>query len=209
MTIRQVHDPVELERMVHSMGKQSLSPILDPGKNDFTAANSFWLVAEAEGVPQMIGGVRVDDLRDLDIRTYWQRSLGRVFGQIPEPLEPKIPFTSVSGKIAYFGDLYSAGRSGLGRTGRDNLRLFTTVGHYLTHLEFSPDVTYCFVRDVDVQRGTPAVYGFLELSPFLYQWGSDPYPSGCPEWIAFTRKDQVHALMASAKRFIEESTRRK
>lgn len=201
LKIRQEFDQEKVAHILKDMGKEFLSPILDPSKNDFTPANSFWLIAEDDGKPVIAGGVRFDDLRDVDVRKYWDRMLFRLFGQRPSPEVLDFPTNVLSERIAYFGDLWAVKGIGLSKIGRANLRLFTGVGHYLTQLEFEPDVTYCFVQDRDVQRGTPAVYGFLELWPFLYSWDKDPYPAGCPEWIACTHKKQFPQLMASLRRF--------
>lgn len=207
LTVRQVTDPSEVRRILGVMDKGFLSPVLDPDKNDFTPANSFWLVGERDGEPVLAGGVRVDDLRSVDVRSYWERMLTRTFGQKPLPGQAGFPDDVISGKVAYFGDLLSRNNMGLGRSGRDKLRLFTGIGHYLTQAEFSPDVTYCFVRDQDVMRGTPSVYGFLEVCPFLYEWENDPYPSGYPEWIACTRKAQFPQLLESLRRLTAELAR--
>ncbi|MEP4708715.1 hypothetical protein [Pseudophaeobacter sp.] len=205
MTVRQVTDPDEVKEILARMEKGFLSPVLDPAKNDFTPANSFWLVGERGGEPVLAGGVRLDDLRHLDVRSYWGRMLERTFEQAPVPHRATFPSDLLFGKVAYFGDLLSRGSAGLGKGGRDKLRLFTGIGHYLTQAEFSPDVTYCFLRDQDVMRGTHNVYGFMEICPFMYRWDSDPYPSGFPEWIACTRQGQFPQLMESLRRFTEES----
>lgn len=204
MTVRQVTDPDEVRCVLGKMDKGFLSPVLDPDKNDFTPANSFWLVAERDGDPVLAGGVRFDDLRDVDVKSYWSRMLTRAFGQTPMPGHAEFPGDLLFGRVAYFGDLLSRSAAGLGGGGRDKLRLFTGIGHYLTQAEFSPDVTYCFVRDRDVMRGTPSVYGFLEVCPFMYHWDRNPYPSGYPEWIACTKRAQFPQLLESLRRFTGE-----
>ncbi|MDO6523242.1 hypothetical protein Q4578_16720 [Shimia thalassica] len=209
LSIRQEFDLDAIPRILSDMGKEYVSPILDPSKNDFTPSNCFWLVAEDDGKPVMVGGVRLDDLGQLDVKKFWARMLARTFGE--EPAAQYLPFPPdvLTGRIAYFGDLFSIAGNGLTRAGRERLRLFTTVGHYLTQLEFRPNATYSFIQDRDIARGTPALYGFLDLHPFLYSWDVDPYPAGCPEWIACTPQDRMPYLMAGVHRFIEGLARRK
>lgn len=202
MTVSTINEPDEVYRILKDMGKEFVSPILDPKMNDFTPANAFWLVAEKDGEPLIAGGVRFDDLRDLSVQKYWDRMLSRVFGQRPMPANYTFPSHVLQGRIAYFGDLFSKNTGGMSRHARRNLRLFTGIGHYMAHREFDPDVTYCFVQDRDVQRGTPLSYGFLENHPFFYDWDTDPYPAGYPEWISCTRRAQVQQLMGSLERVI-------
>jgi len=210
LTIRQEFDPEVVRPILRGMDKGYLSPILDPDKNDFTPANGFWLIAELDGVPQMAGGVRFDDLRGVDVSEYWSRMLRRAFDEAPIPSGDVFPPGLVSGRVAYFGDLLSRRRVGLGAGGLDMLRLFTGIGHFLTQQAFDPDVTYCFVTEKDAMRGATAAYGFLELAPFMYSWDVCPYPGGRrPEWVACTRKAQFPYLMESLGRLTEELARKK
>lgn len=210
MTVRQVFDPVEMRGILRVMDKGYLSPLLDPEKNDFTPASGFWLVAEDADGPQMAGGVRFDDLGGMDVSEFWARMLHRAFGEAPRLEVNGFLTRTVNGRTAYFGDLLSRGRVGLGSKGALKLRLFTGIGHYLTHQEFKPDVVYCFVTDKDAMRGAPAAYGFLELVPFLHKWDSAPYPGGrCPEWVACTRQEQLGALLGSLERLTGELAHKK
>lgn len=204
LTVRQEFNLEKVPAILEAMGKPFLSPILDPAKNDFTPRTSFWLIAERDGVPVMAGGVRVDDLTALDVKTYWRRMLGRLFGEVPEANDLAFPSEVLSGRVAYFGDLFSVGGAGVSRAKRVQLRAFTAIGHFLTSVDLKPDVTYSFIQDRDAVRGTPGVYGFLDLHPFLYRWQKDPYPAGCPEWIASLPRDKLPHLMASIARAIEE-----
>jgi hypothetical protein len=210
LTVRQVFDPDEMKQVLGVMDKGYLSPLLDPEKNDFTPASGFWLVAERAGEPQMAGGVRFDDLRGMDVSEFWSRMLRRAFTDAPDVSQGDFPSGVVAGRTAYFGDLLSRGRVGLGAEGALRLRLFTGIGHYLTHQEFNPDVVYCFVTDRDAMRGAPAAYGFLELVPFLYDWAVAPYPGGrSPEWVACTRREQFGSLLGSLERLTGELARKR
>jgi hypothetical protein len=202
MRVRQEFDLEVVQGILERIGKEFVSPILDPTKNDFTPANSFWLIAERDGVPQMIGGVRCDDLRSMDVRVYWERMLSRVFNQSARAGVKAFPPDAIAGKIAYFGDLYSIGGRGMDKAGREKFRLFTAIGHYLTQQEFAPNVTYCFVQDRDMARGTPSLYGFLDLWPFFYEWQADPYPSGVPEWVGCLPREKLPLLMEAMQRVI-------
>jgi hypothetical protein len=206
MEIRQVFDPAEIKSILSQLEKGYISPILDPAKNDFTPASGFWLVAEKNGRPMIAGGVRCDDLGCLSIKDFWRQSLRRAFGQDPAPVTMSFPDEDLSGRVAYFGDLHASRSEFLSKRGRRNLRLFTAIGHGLTVDEFSPDVTYCFVKDEDFERGSPLVYGFLSHTPFLYNWPSDPYPKGKPGWVCSLRRSQYPLLMAGMKRLIEEAS---
>lgn len=209
MNVRQVFDPVEIREILKVMDKGYLSPLLDPDRNDFTPATGFWLVAEDADGPQMAGGVRFDDLGGVDVSEFWSRMLLRAFGEAPK-LEAEPLVRAVSGRTAYFGDLLSRGRVGLGAKGALKLRLFTGIGHFLTHQEFRPDVVYCFVTDRDAMRGAPAAYGFLELVPFLYDWAMAPYPGGrSPDWVALTRREQLEPLLCSLGRLTGELARKR
>lgn len=205
MKVRQVFDPREILEILDRLEKGFLSPILDPRANDFTPSNGFWLVAEDTSGPVMAGGVRLDDLTGLDVTDYWSWHLERVFGHAPDPGRLSFPVKELSGRVAYFGDLKSNNAMGLKKSGREKLRAFTCIGHYLTSVSFNPDVTYCFIREADAERGAPISYGFLDVLPFLYRWREDPYPSGRPEWVAYLKSEKLAHLMESMERLIEES----
>lgn len=210
MTIRQVFDPDEVRFILSRMEKGFVSPLLDPGENDFTPANGFWLIAEEQGEPRLAGGVRFDDLRGLDVSAFWERMLGRAFEGAPKLAVDSFPMEFVSGRTAYFGDLLSKGRVGLGREGQIRLRLFTGVGHFLTQEEFDPDVVYCFLTEKDAARGAPFSYGFLETVPFLDGWRVCPYPGGRrPEWVALTRRTRFPYLLRSLERLTGELAHKK
>ncbi len=205
LRVRQVFDLDEVSEILPRLEKGYLSPILSPSSNDFTPANSFWLVAENELGPVMAGGVRCDDLRNMEITKYWSNHLSRTFGITPQAEKLKFPEGELYGRVAYFGDLKSTNAIGLSRDGREKVRLFTAIGHFLTSQEFDPDFTYCFVQERDAMRGTPSNFGFLRIQPFFYSWPSEPFPAGHPEWVATLRRGDISQLMASMERVIEGS----
>lgn len=208
LDFRQVFDLEEVEHLLKEMGKTYVSPVLDPSLNDFTPSNCFWLFAERDGSPIVGGGVRLDKLHGTDVNKFWSKFLHRAFGEAPREIGSPFPDDVLAGNVAYFGDLLSSGNTTLGRFGRDKLRYFTYVGHYLTQQHFAPDVTYCFVQDKDYLRGTPGVYGFLDHEPFLYKWNKNPYPQGEPGWVSYLSKRKFEQLSEVMKRAIEAEVRK-
>ena len=201
--VKVVFDYEGIPATLSEMGKEFISPLLDPRQNDFTPANSFWLIAYDGDKPVMAGGVRLDDLRDVGMPVFWSRSLSRAFGEAPRQSGAPFPTDLLVGRVAYFGDLYSCGGAALSKRGKEQMRLFTGIGHFLTWLEFKPDVTYCFLQERDVMRGTHNNYGFFDACPFLYSFDEDPYPAGSPDWIATLPNAKTDQLMASLGRFTE------
>lgn len=208
LDFRQVYDLDEVSDILKEMDKSYLSPLLDPDLNDFTDANCFWLIAEDAGRPLVAGGVRLDILNGTGVEKFWEKTLRRAFNQAPKRIESPFPEGVLGGRVAYFGDLISRSDSTLSRVGRDRLRYFTYVGHYLTQTCFKPDVTYCFIQDKDYVRGAPNTYGFLDKEPFLYDWDSDPYPQGRPEWVAYLSKAKFARLSMVMRRVTGEEARR-
>lgn len=204
LRVRQVYDSAEIKSALEDISKPYLSPLLDPDHNDFTPANSFWVVADGDNGPEMVVGVRLDDLSSMDVVSFWTRFLGRAFGDPPIPINSGFPLDVLTGRVAYMGDLLSNGGRGVSKVGRQRVRLFTAILHHLVQLEFQPDSSYCFVRDADAVRGTPFNYGFTELHPFMYEWKSPPVPAGSPGMVAVQPSKKFPAYMASIARFTEE-----
>lgn len=196
LRIRQEFDLNAVPGILEHLGKTFLSPMLDPKNNDFTPAKSFWLVAEDDEGPAICGGMRVDDLGGMDIKSYWGRSLRRGFQQTPTAYSEPFPPGVLEGRICYFGDLFARRGSSVAKRSARNLQLFTAIGHYMAFAEFDCDVVYCFIQDRDVQRGAHVKYGFLDLLPFNYEWETDPYPAGRPEWIGYLTAKKLPQLMA-------------
>lgn len=204
MQVRQVFDAEEIRYALKSISKPYLSPLLNPDHNDFTPANSFWIVAESDEGPQMIVGVRLDDLTNVDVNDFWSRFLRRAYGAAPAARGAAFPSDILTGRVAYFGDLISKNGHALSRSGRKKMRLFAAICHHLVNIEFRPDNSYCFVRDRDAERGTPFNYGFTELYPFMFDWEFPPVPEGIPGLVAVLRRKQFNAYMRSVERLIEE-----
>lgn len=210
LVVRMVDDLAELQCILKAMEKSYLSPMFDPAFNSFTSANCFWLVAERDGVPQIAGAARLDDITGEDVYRYWDKMLGWTFGTVPEAPSVKLLPNELYGRVCYFGDLISLkGGVGLGSKGAMRLKLFTAIGHYLVQYHFKPDVTYCFLREKDMQRGGLHNYGFMDSMPFFYQWDEPPYPSGNPQWVGYIKKEKYPLLMHSVARFIGEEVRNK
>lgn len=140
---------------VAAINKPYLTPWLDPAANDFTDANSFWLLASRDGVPQIIGGGRVDDLGH-DAAS----KIGAMFERgYPGALKSVNPECSqrLRGRVAYFGDLKSVSTRGLGRK---SVFAFLGVANYIAATQMQADTVYSFMRMKDILRGSADVNGF-------------------------------------------------
>jgi hypothetical protein len=203
LTVREVVDPSEIERVISLVGKPYLTPVMNPENNDFTVKNAFWLIAEIDGKPAMIGGARLDDLGGEAISSYWRRSLRRQYrglGDADVSGFSDIMQRDVSGRVAYFGDLFVVSGSGISRRQQLNLRWFTAIGHALTALKWSPDWTYAFIREVDVMRGAAPSYGFSRVVPAPQVWGAEPpEPRSNAEWCALLPRSDLPGMLAAVK----------
>jgi len=185
MTLRTVVDFDEIPEVVGLSGKSYLTPILDPRQNDFSAENSFWLIAEKDGVPVIVGGARVDDVggnggafvKRLFNRTYGEGTITAVDARVGD---------QIRGRAAYFGDLFS---SAAGRLGRRNVRYFLAVANYIAVTHYQVDCVYSFMRGADVQRGSADVNGFMGRNLAPLEWGVKPQGRGDAEQLVYRQSD--------------------
>lgn len=202
LRIRELECGPEVENLVSGVGKPYLTPVMSPRSNDFTKKNAFWLVCEDSSGPKMIGGARLDDLGDEDLTKFWQRSLARQYGaEANNFVEATSELISrdVSGRIAYFGDLYVVQGSAISRRSRERLRWFTAIGHALTLLKWQPNWTYAFLREEDILRGAAASYGFARVVPAPQHWIDPPSPRSNTEWCALSSRKEVVGMIKAAK----------
>lgn len=201
MEIRQETDFRKVAPLVEAMGKEYLTPILSPKYNDFTESNCFWLVAEKDGEPHIIGGARKDDLRKANPSIFLQTCMDRAYGAGEvSNISPSVD-AALAGRAVYFGDIYSKQKSAIGRKARFNLRLFTTIAHVLSEQMFAPDVVYSFMRDDHVMRGAADLYGFTQRIQKPLSWATEPYPRENSEWLVYRRKEAFGDFFSRSAEF--------
>lgn len=190
-----VRDFQTIPALLSEIGKEYITPFLDPHLNSFTSGGCFWLAARKEGRLVMLGGARVDDLgaeapqfiANTFNRGYRDGCCLSVCGEVAR---------QISGRVAYFGDLMSIGSHSLGRR---NVRCFTGIANYLAVSHYGADCVFSFMRSKDVRRGSADVNGFTGriLSPI--QWAERPSPDWMDEQIVYRGRDD-HAPYFEALR---------
>ncbi len=188
----------EVAAMLRELEKPYITPYLSPGYNDFTWSSSFWFVVRCEGRLVAMGGVRFDDIGDEPIAEYWTRIFARHYGpgkpgeihSIAKPITEK-----VKGKLAYMGDLYVA-KDWRGK--RSYIKDAMVICHLIVSLRWSPDWTYAFLREKDVQRGASALYGFTWVVPNSKLFVDPKLPRSNGECCALiSRADLEHWVKSS------------
>ena len=132
----------------------------------------------------MVGGCRMDIVPD-DEDNFLYNQLCRCYGEgVVKSVHPEVT-RALRGRVCYFGDLYSLAGVGLSQRYR---RLFLGVAHYIASAHFCADVTYSFMRDRDVRRGSADINGF---DCRLYQpveWGAIPEARDPTELIVYRHR---------------------
>ena len=185
ISLRVTVDAAEVATSVASIGKDYLTPWLDPSLNDFTEGNFFWLIAEKKEVPVIVGGGRLDRYGNDGagtIRRLFERSHG------PESIAYVSDAVSVGlrGTVCYLGDLHSKAGVGLSRANR---RFYLGVAHYIASVHFRADATYSFMRTSDVMRGSADINGFDQRISEPYGWVEPPSKRSNDEVLVYRRAE--------------------
>lgn len=155
IALRVTVDETEVLNSVEKIGKPYLTPWLDPRLNDFTPDNFFWLIAERDGQPLIVGGGRLDVVGG-DAAGHMLRAFTRGYGAgAVLAVSPEVS-ARLSGRLCYLGDLNSKSGEGLGGPHR---RCFVGVANYIASQHFRADCTYSFMRMRDVTRGSADLNG--------------------------------------------------
>lgn len=189
LTVRQETDFSVIGSIAQSLDpKKTVTPVLEPGLNDFTSSNCFWLIAEKDGQPMLMGGARFDDLTQTRTTDFLKASLDRVYGGDEVSNFSPLIDQQIGGRVVYFGDLHTNHRSPFSKRARLRLRLFTCIAHAAAVSDFKPDVIYSFIREDDVQRGAAENYGFTRRIPNPLTWRTEPLTRKNSEWIVYRPK---------------------
>lgn len=161
---------LEVLESVSGIGKDYLTPWLDPRLNDFTEENFFWLIASRGDEPVIVGGGRCDyagHRSDELLLRMFQRGYG---APSVRKVESEVA-RKMTGRLCYLGDLKSKPKSGLSQLHR---RLFVAIANYISASHFRADCTYSFMRSLDVRRGSADTNGFDSRIYKPVQWGDLP-----------------------------------
>lgn len=190
--------------LMEQLDHERIAPILDPDKHAFTWSSCFWMFAmDSNDNPKIGGGVRLDDIAGQSVKGFLDDALRPIFGSAPHT--SNIDLGDWGSRIAYFGDLRVKKRDGLSKSARDDVRFFTMYGHFRVFQDMQADCCYCFLRERDAMRGAGSAYGFLNSSPFPWHWDNPPFEAGNPEWIAWTRRDELERLALSVQRTLDRN----
>jgi|26BtaG_2_1085354.scaffolds.fasta_scaffold00748_12 hypothetical protein len=199
--VREVDDFGEVPDLIRRIGKPYLTPLSDPGHNDFTRANAIWLVAESGGEPAFLGCARLEDLGQEPVSRYWRRSLKRAYRpeegmEIITSARPEVD-RAISGRLVYFGDLFASKKHQSSKS-IFTLRSFISIGHLAAALKWDPDWIYCFVREQDLMRGAALRYCFSMHFPEPFSWIDPPAPRSNSEWLVALPRSELLPMVRRA-----------
>lgn len=194
--VRQIVDFAEVRAIVEGLGKDYLTPVNSPLLSDMLESNCLGLVGVRGGAPVFFGIARLEDLTVEPVNSWWVRMLGRAYGRDVVAGVNAGAADLMRGRLVYFGDLFVApGARGV----LQNVRDFVALGHLMVAARWSPDVTYCFVRERDVMRGAAARYGFSRLMPSPLVWRDPPpVPRSNSEWLAYLPRADLLPMVRAA-----------
>lgn len=194
--LKVLDDPSGIPGIIEAMGKPYLTPKLSPLLNDFTSADTFWMLLLNGEETVGAAGCRYEDLGARKISEHWKESLKRQYGggehDVIEWVSPQVD-EALKGKLVYYGDLFftpEAGRS------RRILRLFVMIGHLWTFLKWEPESIYAFVREKDLSRGANFYYSFPRFIPSPQRWVKPaPEPREDSEYLVMLASADLDALV--------------
>lgn len=189
--VRQIDDPDQVDALLERVDKPYVTPLLDPAKNDFTGASSFWVEFVEDGTTTLVGGVRCDDLHGQKVTDFWRRILNRGYGDgatLPVGQFSPLCNERIHGKIVYFGDLFVPKDL---RGDVDRVRCALAIAKLLSFQRWQPDFICGFVREEDIERGRDRVYGFHHAIPRAQTWAYAPASRGSTEWLVYDHADDV------------------
>ncbi len=205
-SVEEVTELADVEGIVAEAEKPYLTSMNSPLQNDFTRANSLWLVARKNGVPAFVGCAKLEDLLDEEVTQYWSRLFKRHYGRHGE-ITHSLPMVDreLRGRLVYFGDLFVSRQF---RGSLPALRAFVAIGHSAVSLKWDPDWTYCFIRERDVMRGASSLYGFTRVFGNPFDWGEKPPPPrNGTEWlVAVPRSDVSTSCEATIRTVLQTSS---
>lgn len=203
LRLRLVSDPEAAAELLDRTDRDFSTFPLDGQRVAFTRTNAFWLFA-MEGEKVFAGcGVRLDDLGGEEFGPYYLRTSVPTFGQPAYVIGDGFPADTLTGRVAYCGDLVSPKASSKGLAANNMLRLFCFYMQYRIFTDLRSDWVYCVMRDRQFARGAPQSYGFLSNLPFCWDWKECPYPGGRPEWISFLKCSDIGRLAASVSGLLD------
>lgn len=185
-----------------SMLDKKPSKANDPSRLLLTKNNSFSIFGFEAGEPVFGFMVRVDDLGDEDAQSFLKRSVETIFDVRVTRTLSNLYVGRQWGRAAYFGDLKTKRRKGIGPKGDRIIRLATGFAHFHAMDHFGSLMNYCFLRVTDIRNGVP--YGFLENDAYVWETDRDLYPDGSPAVIAQLSRQRLASTMFCASMLLPD-----
>jgi hypothetical protein len=195
--IETVSDFEEMEQLVRTHGKTSVTAKLSSHYNDYTENSGFWLVLwEGETFVAAVA-TRYDNVGRESMGDYMRRTMRRHY---PHPSgDTLLQFTTAlppgfHGRMAYIGELFVAPGQ---RGSRQRLRQMMLILHCCIATKWPIDWTYAMMRDRDVMAGFATTYGFTVQLPGVAKW-ADPAPPGRAdsEWLVALSSEHLAHMMS-------------
>lgn len=194
-------DPERIADVIADIGKPYVTDILNPSLNDFSRHTGRWMTLYQDQEPVVAGGFRIEDLGDEDVASFWRKVFRRHYGNGKNTLGRISPILSerLSGRLAYFGDMYVA--DDFREFNPRMKRAFADLAHIFVHGIWQPDWHYSFVRQRDAARGAMTLYGYTTVCEHPMDWLIDPpLPRSRGEVCVYTSRAE---MLERIKRYSE------
>lgn len=164
------------EQLVSETDKPGLTEHFTTSLNTYTPETAFWIrgVGPA-GETIAVGAARLDLLGEMTLdrylRKYWSRCYPDLAGSNALPAERQPRFLrEVSGRVAYFGDLWVARE-----WQRKNVhKALSPLAMLYAAMWWKPDWLYCWVRPSAWSKRYPLAYGYSAVHPVGIRWERPP-----------------------------------
>lgn len=191
LRVESSNDFMQLSRKMPDISKKSLTPKMDPEKNDFLEGDGFWLGAYNGDELVAVIACNFQDLGGEGLSSFLLRSTNRQYGaQTIDYVAPQ-EVVNISGRTAYIGELFVK-KEYRGKVGL--LRPLVLLVATTCCLEWKIDYAYAFFRRRDFMARMPQLYGFTDHVPGVMRWAREVEGRGSSETMASISKHKINHI---------------
>ncbi len=177
-------------------GRGSIGRPFDPSFNDILPHNGFWVAGWKEGKLVFTVAVRMDDLQQMDLSTFWRRHLGRLFPEgdanwLDSDVDSEL--RKISGKVAYHGELWVNDHN----RGSGIAPLVCLYSIAWAVIAIRPDWVVAIVGGAGLSGGLSFREGYTNAEPLIHEWRWAPGYIAKDEFLIWINRRDFAAMFSA------------